>query len=681
MSVNVAQVRTDETTPAMPGMPLVPSGMWRHLATRARPGKLPSGLDAAWNTMISWGVPMVPRQKRYMERAAAVLALEPTYHNLSDARLREAAFDMRDRFRLGRQTPDDVIRAFAIVREAAWRQLGMRPYQVQVAAAMAIADGNMVEMATGEGKTLSATMPATVAGWRGRGCHVITVNDYLAQRDADLMSPIYEFCGLKVAAVVGDTPPPERRLGYLADITYLTNKEVAADLLRDRLQMGRKLGLPRVLLSKMVDGHVGGADRLVMRGMEFAVVDEADSVLVDEAVTPLIISGGAPNEKQMEAFAQGAEMARALEPKVHYTVNQRFREIRLTPAGEEITAQRGEELGGIWVGARRREELIVQALTAKEMYQRDKHYVIQEDKVVIVDEFTGRLMPDRTWREGLHQAVEAKEGVEVSPVKETLARISFQRFFRMYRTLGGMTGTGIEAQHEMWQVYRRPVVPIPTHRPRIRVQLPDRIFTKAADKWKAIVEHIVEIHATGRPILIGTRSVHASEYLSQMLTDRELEHRVLNAVRHAEEAAIVALAGQEGKITVATNMAGRGTDIKLGRGVAEKGGLHVIATERHEDGRVDRQLFGRAGRQGDPGSAIAFSALDDELTQRHAPIWARSFMRRMSGTNQELKGKFTKYLVDHAQQRAAHMAFRQRKAVLKTDDWLDEFLGFAGVEH
>ena len=582
--------------------------------------------------------------------------------------------------RLGRETHEDLVRGFAVVREVAWRKLGERPYPVQVAAGMAILDGNVTEVATGEGKTLCATMPATIAGWRGLGCHIITVNDYLARRDAEWMGEIYKFFGLRCAFVVNQLPPPDRRQAYRAAITYGTNKEIAADVLRDRIAMGRMLGLPKVLLGKLVDGVVGGADRLVMRGLNFAIVDEADSVLVDEAVTPLIISGSAPNEQQMEAFVQAAELARQLAPGPDYKVDLRFREVRLTRGGRNNLADLCEKLGGIWAGTRRREELVNQALTAREMYQLDKQYVIQDGKIVIVDEFTGRLMADRSWRDGMHQAVEAKEEVEVTPPKDTLARISFQRFFRMYHKLSGMTGTAAEAQHELWQVYHLPVVRIPTHRPCIRIHHPDRIFADADTKWEAIVRHIEEVHKTGRPILVGSRNVGASERLSAMLTQIGVEHQVLNAVRHAEEAGIVAQAGQEGRVTVATNMAGRGTDIKLGRGVADNGGLHVIATERHEDGRIDRQLFGRAARQGDPGSAVAYSALNDELIQRHASRWAKRIIRRFAGSREQLSGPSPYRIINQTQARAAHMAFKQRKAVLKTDDWLDEYLGFAGSE-
>ncbi|MDP6380056.1 MAG: prepilin peptidase, partial [Phycisphaerae bacterium] len=353
----------------------------------------------------------------------------------------------------------------------------------------------------------------------------------------------------------------------------------------------------------------------------------------------------------------------------------------LTPAGKNRLAELAEPLGGIWAGARRREELVNQALSARTFYSCDKQYIIDDGKVVIVDEFTGRLMPDRTWRDGMHQAIEAKEQLEVNPPKDTYARVSFQRFFRMYRTLSGMTGTAFEGRREFWQIYHRPTVIIPTNRPCVRTLFPDRVFATEEAKWKTVVEEARQLHETGRPLLIGTRSVGASEHLDMLLTAEGLQHQVLNAVRHAEEAQIVAGAGQKGRITVATNMAGRGTDIKLGRGVAELGGLHVMATERHEAGRIDRQLFGRSARQGDPGSAQAIVCLEDELVRRHAPHLVAMLNRRYGHTDREISSPLTHRVFDMAQHRAERQTLRQRKAVLRTDDWLDEYLGFAGSEH
>ncbi len=650
------------------------------LAHRTASAELPKGADAVWDTAVGFFGRFKPRRDIFLRRAQAVLAMESEFIDLSDEKLQDQCSQLRDVFLRGRETLEILQRAFAVIREVAFRQLGMRPFLVQVAGAMAMEAGCIAEMATGEGKTLTATMPATIGGWRGRGCHIITVNDYLAVRDAEWMGKVYSFCGLTVAHVEGKMQPPLRKAAYQADITYGTNKEVTADYLRDRLALGRLRGLPSALLTKIIDGVGSGADRVVQRGLAYAIVDEADSVLIDEAVTPLIISGEAPNPEQVEAFQQAAEMAAKLQPTIHYKLNHRFREVDLTSSGKDRLADVAEPMGGIWHGARRREEMVTQALTAREFYQVGKQYVIQEDKVVIVDEFTGRLMPDREWRDGLHQAVSAKENVHVEPPKDTYARVSFQRYFRLYRKLSGMTGTAMEGAQEFWQIYHRPTVKVPTNRPCIRIQPPDRVYATEEAKWRAIVNEVVELHARRVPVLIGTRSVGASQLLSKLLEAKGLEHKVLNAINEAEEAEIVAEAGQAGRITVATNMAGRGTDIKLGEGVSELGGLHVIATERHEAGRIDRQLFGRAGRQGDPGYSQAIISLEDELAVRHTPHVAASLRRRYGDTERNIASAATRLMFNKGQRRAEKLALRQRKSVLRTDDWLDEYLGFAGSE-
>lgn len=642
--------------------------------------KLPKGLDAAWDRAAGITNRFVPRRQRLLGRAERIVDLEKQFDQISDAKLRQKAGEFRELFRCGRETPSDMDQAFALIREVAWRRLGERPYPVQVAGALALEAGCIAEMATGEGKTLAATMPATIAGWRGRGCHVITVNDYLAQRDAEWMNQIYRFCGLSAAHIEQAMLPADRRLAYQADITYCTNKEVTADFLRDRLALGRLRGLSSALVSKIADGNGRGTDRLVQRGLHYAIIDEADSVLIDEAVTPLIISGDAPNPEQVETFRQASELAKELQVERDYRPNQRYREIELTPAGKTRLAELSEPLGGLWKGVRRREELIVQSLTARAFYLLDKHYVIDEGKVVIVDDFTGRLMPDRTWRAGLHQAIEAKENLEVKPPKDTYARLSFQRFFRMYQRLSGMTGTAAEAWREFWQIYHLPVVVIPTNRPCIRKYSPDVVFANEKAKWSAVVAQINHLRQTHRPVLVGTRSVRASENLSQLLRAGGLDHEVLNAVRHAEEAQIVAGAGKADKITIATNMAGRGTNIKLGRGVADMGGLHILATERHESGRIDRQLFGRSARQGEPGSAQALVSLEDELPRRHATHFAAVLARRAQ-PDRANSSVLRRRVFDLAQHRAERMALRQRKGVLRSDDWLDEYLGFAGSGH
>ncbi len=659
-------------------MMIVPSTTWRMLSHRSMDPPLPRGLDASWDSAVGLAGRLVPRQRRLMHQAALIIDSENRYHHLSDQKLQDRISQLHERFRLGRDTVQDRQIGFALVREVAARQLGMRPYPVQVAGALAIDAGCIAEMATGEGKTLVATLPAVLAGWRGRGCHVLTANPYLACRDAELMAPVYRFCGLTVASIQQEMAPPERWQAYNADITYCTGKEVAADFLRDQLVVGRLNGLTSAILEKIAGGGASRTDRLVQRGLACAVVDEADSVLIDEAVTPLIISGEAPNPEYVDAYVQASRLAGTLDPSRDFRVDDRYREIRLTAAGKQWLARKAASLKGPWSGLRRREELVIQALVAQTFFIRDQQYVVDNGKIVIVDESTGRLMPDRTWRDGLHQAVEAKEGLDVTLPKATFARISFQRFFRRYGKLAGMTGTGFEARAEFWQIYHLPIVAIPTHRPCIRKVLPDRVFSSLESKWAAVVAEVKQLHRTGQPILLGTRSVWASEHLSKLLTDQGLDHQVLNAIRHAEEARIIAAAGKQGCITVATNMAGRGTDIRLGKGVADLGGLHVMATERHESKRVDRQLFGRSSRQGDPGSAGAFISLQDELLQQHAPLQTKILARRCGKRAREVSSRSAYRLIDAAQRRAARAARRRRKQVLYTDNWLDEHLGFAG---
>lgn len=660
-------------------MTTIASSTWRMLEQRMSIEPLPKGLDAVWDVGVGLAGRVVPQRKRFLRQAERILTIEKQFSELTNATLRQIAADMREIFRCNRDSFLDIERAFAFVREVAFRQIGERPFPVQIAGALALNAGCIAEMATGEGKTLAATMPVTIAGWRGHGCHVITVNDYLAQRDAEWMGRIYRFCGLTVSFIEQQMSPEERRKAYMADITYCTNKEVTADFLRDRLILGSSKGLSSSLLDKIITGG-RVMDRLVQRGVHYAIVDEADSILVDEAVTPLIISGQAPNPQQIESFHQAADIVSRLNPEVDYQVNHQYREIKLTDQGRSHLMELTGPIGSFWRGNRRCLELINQALTAKELYLKDKHYVIDDDKIVIVDEFTGRMMPDRTWRDGLHQAIEAKEKVEINPPKDTYARISFQRFFRMYRKLAGMTGTASEASSEFWQIYHLPVVSIPTNRPCMRMNLPTIILSTASAKWARIVQEIRSVHDTGRPILVGTRSVRASEQLSELLKAEKLSHQVLNAVYHTQEAEIVAQAGQHGNITVATNMAGRGTDIKLGRGVADLGGLHVIAAEPNESARIDRQLYGRCARQGDPGSAQGIFSLEDEIVSRYAKNSSSYLKKRYANAKGDISSPLVCGVFRLSQISAERLALRQRKSVLKTDYWLDEQLGFTGGE-
>ena len=665
----------DRASPLLPpraAAPL-PVGRWRRLAAPPGPPPTLRGLDAAWDHALAWAVPWVPRRRRCLRRARRVLAEAAALESLNDRALRERTAGVAERFRLGRDTAADRDAGFALVREHAARVLGLRAYPVQVAAAAAIQAGCIAEVATGEGKTLIATLPAVLAGWRGRGCHVLTANDYLAERDAASMRPVYEACGLDVGHVVDGMPQDQRRVAYARAVTYSTNKEAAADFLRDRLSEGRDLGLAEGILRDVAGRAGGGASGGaggVQRGLEHAIVDEADAVLVDEGTTPLIISGEAPSPERQRAHREAVHHAAAFRVGEDYRVDERFREVTLTPAGRARVADVAAGGAGIWSGRRRAEELITQALSAETLYRAGRDYVVQEGKVVIVDGFNGRLMPDRSWSDGLHQAVEAKEGLELSPPRETLARISFQRFFRHYRHLSGMTGTAREERHELWRTFRCPVVSIPTHRPSRRTDLGIRVVSSRDARLATVVYEAQEKRSVGRPVLIGTRSVRESERLSEALDRAGVEHRVLNAVRHGEEAEVIAGAGAPGVVTLATNMAGRGTDIGLGEGVEALGGLHVVVCGMNDARRVDRQLVGRAARQGQPGSTVMICSLEDGLPQRHASALLRRTVGRVA----------PRWVLRRAQNRAQDRARAQRAGVLKRDQWLADSLGFAGIE-
>ncbi|MHB8519227.1 MAG: preprotein translocase subunit SecA [Limisphaerales bacterium] len=651
-----------------------------HRTDHVVPGKLLSGPDAWTHGLVG-----VYRRRQSVlaeldERAAEVDAQAEQWKNLNDHHLQERLYEFREKFRRRRRATDLLLtEALGAMREAAERKVGLRPFHVQLMGALALHRGYLTEMATGEGKTLTAGLAAVLAGWSGCPCHIVTANDYLVQRDAEWLRPLYHFCGLKAGFVTGEMNPVQRRFGYDQDITYTTSKEIVADFLRDRLRLGAWQNPSRRLIQSLLHPQYLERTDLVMRGLHTAIVDEGDSLLVDEAVTPLIISAPLKNEVLREACRQAQATALLLEASRDYRIDLRHREVELTESGKQKVTARSNELTGLFRSLNRRLELVQQALVAREFFHRGKQYVVVDDKVVIVDEYTGRMMPQRTWRAGLHQAIEAKEGIEITDPTETLARLSFQRFFRLFRKLSGMTGTARETAGEFWQVYRLSVITIPTNRPCCREVFPDRIFATAEQKWQAILEDVGRVHATDRPVLIGTRSVAASERLADLLRGRGLEFHLLNALRHREEAQIIAEAGHRGRITIATNMAGRGTDIRLGQGMAEMGGLHVVASERHEAGRIDRQLFGRAARQGDPGSAQAYVSFEDELLQRYLPGVVRRQVQAMLQANRPGAHRLASAMVTLAQHRAERQAVRQRRAVLKMDTWLDEALSFAGT--
>lgn len=647
------------------------------LVTRAGGRKEPpSGLDALANRCVgAWTRrPSIVGDLRRRADEAATLARP--LRKESDAHLSARLAAMREACQ--RRRPVRPPEAMSLLLESARRELGLEAHPEQVMGALAAHRGFLVEMATGEGKTLTIGLAAALAAWNGAPVHVITANDYLAARDAEWLNRFYGRCGASAGVVAGAMEQAERRDHYRRDITYSTAKEVAADFLRDRLLLGAASTPERRLIQSMLGAAPRGGP--VMRGLHSAIVDEADNALIDEASTPLIISRAADDAALREACAVAEEMARDLQPGGDYAMAPAERELTLSPAGLAKITAAPRALPGLWRAGHRRLELVRQALAAREFFRAGVHYVIQDGKVVIVDELTGRLMPDRKWKQGLHQAIEAKERLEVSVPAETLARISFQRFFRLYRRLAGLTGTAAEEADELWQVYALPLVRIPTHRPCLRLELSDQIFPEQDSKWRAIVAEIERLHHAGRPVLAGTRTVTASERIAELLHARGLPFNLLNARHHREEARIVSEAGQAGRITIATNMAGRGTDIVLGPGIAELGGLHVIAAERNVARRIDRQLFGRSARQGDPGSAQAFISLEDELLVHQTPAWLRSSVANAIRHRTPGSPAIARLLVARAQMAAESQMTRQRSSVLKLDLQLKESLGFAGAD-
>jgi preprotein translocase subunit SecA len=638
----------------------------------------PNWLDGALSASYGRLAPRFAGMRKW--RAQIIREVEAATREvsaMSDRRLRETAGMLRGQLMREGFVARATARAFALVQEAAARRVGLRHYPVQLMGGVALLHGKLVEMETGEGKTLTATLPAATAALAGMPVHIITVNDYLAERDAELMRPVYKALGLSVGLVRHGQNPVERRDAYACDVTYCTNKELTFDYLRDRIALGNRRSTVSVQLESLFGlGDRGG--RLLLRGLHFGIIDEADSVLIDEARTPLIISGEGDETEGVDLYGRALELVRRLEHRRDFDIAAGERTVRLSPAGRQRLDHLAAGLTGPWRARRGREELAENALSALHLHQRDQHYVVADGKVQIVDEFTGRVMPDRSWERGLHQMIETKEGCEPTASRSTLARITYQRFFRRYLRLAGMTATATEAAGEMWAVYGLGVVRMPTHRPLRRTSLGTRVFRNAEEKWRAVVTVVAEkSRAAGRPVLIGTRSVAASEHLSALFRASGLDHVVLNARQDRDEAEIVAAAGQAGRVTVATNMAGRGTDIRLAPGIAARGGLHVVLTEFHEAARIDRQLFGRAGRRGDPGSYEAIVALDDELFARFVGglAGALSAFATPRGVVSRPLGAALRRL---AQGSAERQNSRIRKATVTLDKKLDKSLAFTG---
>ena len=563
--------------------------------------------------------------------------------------------------------------AFAVVREGSRRILQMRHHDVQLLAGRALLRGKIAELATGEGKTLVATLAACAAAAAGASVHVVTVNDYLAIRDAEHNAALFDFFGFKIGVVKQDMPIPNRVEQYKCNIVYVSNKELTFDYLKDRIAVSSMLGVHQKLKALQKGSSAASS---ILQGLHVAIVDEADSVFIDEARTPLIISETMPDDLGEDVYTQAVEIAKRLREGIDYRTGK-DKDIWLTQEGLLTVKACAETMDGIWKSALWRKELAQKALSAVYLFNRDEHYIIVENKVQIVDEFTGRVMPDRTWERGLHQMIEAKEGCEITGQRKTLSQITYQRFFRRYLLLCGMTGTAKEVGREIKRVYDLSVVRVPTHKPSRRVRLRDRVYRDAGERWKEVARRAQEVASEGRAVLVGTRSVEASEILSDLLTKQDIKHCVLNARQDKDEAEAIGKAGQAGCITVATNMAGRGTDIKLSLEVKEKGGLHVILTEFHESARVDRQLFGRSARQGDPGSVEAIVCLEDELFSRYAPFLSQRFIKVWIGSGKHRAALF-RILVRYAQAKAERHHRNIRLETMKRDQkWL-QALGFVG---
>ena len=621
-------------------------------------------------------------RRRWERLVRSVESREKYLIDLSDRQLRQTADELRASLASVTIKSDGMALAFALAREAARRHTGMRHFPVQLLGGAAMMAGRLAEMQPGEGKTLTALVPAVAAGLMGRPVHIVTVNDYLARRDAEQLRPVYGALGLTAGLVEHGQQHRDRQQAYSCDVVYCSNKEIVFDYLRDRLALGTCRARSRLLIEDLFNtGGAGRSQQLLLRGLQFAIVDEADSVLVDEARTPLILSGvQQQTESDAELYETALAIARRLICGEHFQVLPREKTIRLTNLGERRLSELTSGLRGLWAIRRAREELAQQALCALHLFQRDMQYIVADSKVQIVDEYTGRVMPDRSWERGIYQLVEAKEGCTITDRRQTLARITYQRFFRRYAHLCGMTGTALETAGELRAVYGLRVLKIPTNRPVRRVNRGTRIFPTADLKWNAVVNTAKTTTLQGRAVLIGTRSVEASERVGALLDRAGLKPVILNARQDRQEAEIVAAAGQPGRVTVATNMAGRGTDIELHPDVRERGGLHVVLTEYHELGRIDRQLFGRAGRQGDPGSYEFIVALDDELFRRFVRKQVLELAIRGVPRTDTIPAVVGRALKRCGQSAAERLHGRARRRNLAEDQLFDQLLGFTGRE-
>lgn len=642
--------------------------------------KLPEGLDSWVDRSQGWFKRRPSLAAGLSQDAQACDRLCSDMRQLDESALQQALVLAKENLRRDPvHAKGQLISALALVGQVALRVMGMRPYPVQFMGALALHRGWLAEMATGEGKTLTVAVAAILAGWSGRPCHVITANDYLAERDAEIMRPLFDACGVSLASVNADVPPEQRPERYAADVVYVTPKDLLADHLRDQLAAGQGQDADWHQFQQWM-GQVPSpqhAQLLLVRGLHTAIVDEADSVLIDEAVTPLILSARRPSRGLSEAVVLLAQLAPQLVAQEDYERLSRTRTVVLKQGAIKALAALADQLPPVWRPEPRREELLRQALQVHCFFQPGHQYLVDDGEIVLLDEFTGRMTPGRTLTAGLHQALEAKERLEITDPNEALSQMSFQAFFRSFPRLSGSSGTVWEAVNELWRVYRMRVVRVPTHRPRLTRVLPPLLMVRTQDKWQAVAREVIAAQQARRAVLVGVRSVEASEILTNLLLSRGVEATVLNAVHHAEEADIVAIAGEPGRITIATNMAGRGTDIRLHPEVKAHGGLHVVIAEVNESARIDRQLAGRCGRQGDPGSVSVYLCLEDNLAIRYLPAVVRSGLGWLHGRSMPWASWLGLRAFKWAQLRAEADAFERRFSVLRNDDWMASALPFS----
>jgi len=611
---------------------------------------------------------------------------EKQYRNLTQNVLRERALELGIELRKqvfskqnGSNVSSDALAGiFALVSEASFRTLGMRHYDNQLHAGFIMFCGGVAEMATGEGKTLTATLAASSAALCGIPTHVISVNDYLTHRDAQEMSPIYRYIGLSVGCVNGDTPPEQRRQQYHRDITYCTNNDLVFDYLRDRINIGSD-NKNSLLQTEFLFRKTPLEAQLNLRGLHFAIIDEVDSVLIDDAKTPLVISASVSEDQESDFFKQAYELAQQLQSEKDFNLIEKQKKVILTDSGKKRIEMEVRDLGALWKGKIRREELVRLALSALYYYKLNHHYAIVEGKIQIVDENTGRILPDRSWEQGLHQFIEIKEGCELTTKRETLAKLSYQRFFRRYLKVSGMTGTAKEVKVELWNIYNLRTRLIKNNRPNLRVHFPKRLVRDREQHKQALLDEIQLVHNLGRPVLIGTHTIDESIVLSREMTARGLVHQLLNATQTEQEAQIVAQAGQSGAITVATQIAGRGTDIKLSAPARDAGGLHVILSRKNEAARIDRQLAGRCARQGDPGSYREILCCQDLIVT--SKVLDRIYRLILSSNLEKtrLGSMLVQFLLRYQQTGIEKQHRLMRKYVFENDQHARQLLAISGL--